>query len=123
MKEIVLSPDEIIEYVRNEVSVDDIFELSYNRVFAPGIVIGIQEEDEPDPIILSDGQIERLLTTAPFVEFKQTCSQLPPGQIKQIAQYAINNGVGSLDRCGYIKEITGIDIMKSIEVKRQIEEE
>ncbi len=46
MKEIVLSPDEIIEYVRNEVKVDDIFELSYNRVFAPGIVLGIQEEDE-----------------------------------------------------------------------------
>lgn len=34
------------------------------------VSLGIQEEDEPDPIILSDGQIERLLTTAPFVEFK-----------------------------------------------------
>ncbi|MDO5849857.1 MAG: DUF2097 domain-containing protein [Methanobacteriaceae archaeon] len=45
MKEIVLSPDEIIEYVRNEVKVNDILEISYNRVFAPGVVLGVQEED------------------------------------------------------------------------------
>lgn len=46
MKEIILSPDEIIEYVRNNVKVNHVFELSYNRVFAPGIVLGVEEEDE-----------------------------------------------------------------------------
>jgi len=46
VKEIILSPDEIIEYVRTEVNEDDIFELSYNRVFAPGVVLGITPEDE-----------------------------------------------------------------------------
>ena len=46
VKEIEMDPDDIIEYVRNEVKVNDIFELSYNRVFAPGTVLGITPEDE-----------------------------------------------------------------------------
>ncbi len=46
MKEIRMQPDEIIEYIRNNVKKDDIFELSYNRVFAPGIVLGLTPEDE-----------------------------------------------------------------------------
>lgn len=46
MKEIRLTPDEIIEYVRENVEKDDIFELAYNRIFAPGVVLGLTEEDE-----------------------------------------------------------------------------
>ena len=46
VKEIEMDPEDIIEYVRNEVKVNDIFELSYNRVFAPGTVLGITPEDE-----------------------------------------------------------------------------
>ena len=45
-EEIVLSTDEAIEYVRNNVNVGDTLEISYNRVFAPGEVLGITEEDE-----------------------------------------------------------------------------
>ena len=39
-----MEPDEIIEYVRENVKKDDIFELAYNRIFAPGV--GLTEEDE-----------------------------------------------------------------------------
>lgn len=46
VKEIVLEPDEIIEYVRNNVKKGDVFEIAYNRVFAPGIVLGLTPEDE-----------------------------------------------------------------------------
>jgi hypothetical protein len=46
VKEIRMEPDEIIEYVRENVKKDDIFELAYNRVFAPGVVLGLTEEDE-----------------------------------------------------------------------------
>ena len=38
--------DEAIEYVRNNVHVGDVLEISYNRIFAPGEVLGITEEDE-----------------------------------------------------------------------------
>ena len=45
-EEILLTVDEAIEYVRNNVEVGDILEISYNRIFAPGEVLGIIEEDE-----------------------------------------------------------------------------
>ena len=46
VKDIRMEPDEIIEYVRENVKKDDIFELAYNRIFAPGVVLGLTEEDE-----------------------------------------------------------------------------
>lgn len=46
VKELRMEPDEIIEYVRENVKKDDIFELAYNRIFAPGVVLGLTEEDE-----------------------------------------------------------------------------
>ena len=45
-EELLLSMDEAIEYVRNNVEVGDTLEISYNRIFAPGEVLGIIEEDE-----------------------------------------------------------------------------
>ena len=46
MEEILLTVDEAIEYVRNNVNVGDTLEISYNRIFAPGEVLGILQEDE-----------------------------------------------------------------------------
>jgi hypothetical protein len=45
-EEILMSVDDAIEYVRNNVKVGDTLEISYNRIFAPGEVLGITEEDE-----------------------------------------------------------------------------
>lgn len=46
VEEIQMTVEEAIEYVRNNVYVHDILEISYNRIFAPGEVLGITEEDE-----------------------------------------------------------------------------
>lgn len=46
VEEVEMSLEEAIEYVRNEVQVKDILEISYSRIFAPGEVLGITEEDE-----------------------------------------------------------------------------
>ena len=46
VKEVQMTLEEAIEYVRNNVEVRDILEISYNRIFAPGEVLGITEEDE-----------------------------------------------------------------------------
>ena len=46
VEEILLTVDEAIEYVRNNVNVGDTLEISYNRIFAPGEVLGILQEDE-----------------------------------------------------------------------------
>lgn len=46
VEEVQMNIDEAIEYVRNNVHVGDVLEISYNRIFAPGDVLGITEEDE-----------------------------------------------------------------------------
>lgn len=45
-KEVEMTFDEVVEYVRNNVYIGDVFEISYNRIFAPGEVLGITEEDD-----------------------------------------------------------------------------
>jgi hypothetical protein len=46
IKTIKMDCDEAIDYVRNNVKEYDDLELSYNRVFTPGEVIGIDIEEE-----------------------------------------------------------------------------
>lgn len=46
VKELRMSIDDAIDYVRNNVQIRDILEISYNRIFAPGEVLNIIEEDE-----------------------------------------------------------------------------
>ena len=41
-----MSAEEAIEYVRENVQLRDILEISYNRIFAPGEVLNIISEDE-----------------------------------------------------------------------------
>jgi hypothetical protein len=45
-KEIILSPKDVIEYIRDNVETLDLLELSYNRIFAPGEVLYIDHEDD-----------------------------------------------------------------------------
>ena len=46
IKTIKMDCDEAIDYVRNNVKEYDDLELSYNRVFTPGEVIGIDTEEK-----------------------------------------------------------------------------
>lgn len=45
-EEIILKPDKALEYVKVNVKKEDILELSYNRVFAPGEVLDVMTEEE-----------------------------------------------------------------------------
>ncbi|BDZ67465.1 DUF2097 domain-containing protein [Methanobacterium ferruginis] len=44
-EEIVLKADETIEYMKENVKTHDILEISYNRIYAPGEVLGLQMEE------------------------------------------------------------------------------
>ena len=46
VEEIQMSYADAVEYIRDNVQVGDVLEVSYNRIFAPGDVLGITEEDE-----------------------------------------------------------------------------
>lgn len=44
-EEIILKTDEVIEYLKDNLEEHDTLELSYNRIYAPGTVLGISMED------------------------------------------------------------------------------
>ena len=45
-EEIFLKAEDIIDYVRDNVKTHDILEISYNRIYAPGEVLGVEIEEE-----------------------------------------------------------------------------
>ena len=46
IEEVEMSFDEALEYVKTKVNVGDVLELSYNRIFAPGEVLGFTAADD-----------------------------------------------------------------------------
>ena len=44
-EEIILKSDKVIEYLKDNVVEHDTIELSYNRIYAPGTVLGISLEE------------------------------------------------------------------------------
>ncbi|MBI4812900.1 MAG: DUF2097 domain-containing protein [Methanobacterium sp.] len=45
-EETFLKAEEIIDYIRDNVKTNDTLEISYNRIYAPGEVLGVEMEEE-----------------------------------------------------------------------------
>lgn len=91
--------------------------------------LGLEPEDATEPvniITLNDTQRKRYLTVMPLHEFKASIKELPLEQIRELAQYAIDNELVDFDKSEIIKKITGTDIIGTIQMnkadKEQIEE-
>ena len=109
------------------------FEPGVDYMFKSGILyiddmdtkkqLGIEPEDAKEPvnvIVLDEKQIVRQLNLVPIHEFKKTVSTLSKEQKLEVAQYAIDNEIlPALDKCDFIKEVIGIDIMSAINLNRQ----
>ena len=83
--------------------------------------LGLEPEDANEPvnvIILSDEQRKRFLTVMPMHEFRQEISKLSHEQINSLVDYAIANEIADLDKTEFLKEKTGIDIYKAIQLNR-----
>ena len=78
-EELLMSVDEAIEYVRNNVKVGDTLEISYNRIFAPGDVLGITEEDEEtgEGLRVNLQLNGEILNQAVEIDFKEIYDDLP----------------------------------------------
>ena len=76
-----MSADEAIEYVRENVQIRDILEISYNRIFAPGEVLNIISEDEEtgEGLRVSlqlNGEILNQVVDVDFKEIKEDLLEL-----------------------------------------------
>ena len=72
--------------------------------------------------MVDEKYLERVLKRMPLAEMKQTIKKMSADQVHELILYASNQNDIQLDRLGAIKEITGTDLFKVIELKRQREE-
>lgn len=84
---------------------------------------GTKEDSPVNIIILNDSQKKRYLTVLPISEFKQELEKLPYEQINSLVDYAIEKELMDMDKCDILKEKTGIDIIRAIQLNRQAKEE
>ena len=83
--------------------------------------LGLEPEDAAEPvniITLNDNQRKRYLTVMPTGEFKVKIKELPIEQIRELAQYAIDNEIVAFDKAEIIKKMIGTDIIGSIQLNK-----
>ena len=88
--------------------------------------LGLEPEDAEQPvniIILDDTQRKRYLKVLPLHEFKEKIKTLPIEQIRELAQFAIDNEIVDFDKAEIIKKITGTDIIGTIQMNKADQEE
>ena len=83
--------------------------------------LGLEPEDAEEPvniITLDDQQRKRYLTVMPTGEFKTKVKELPIEQIRELAQYAIDNEIAHFDKAEIIKNLIGTDIISTIQLNK-----
>lgn len=87
--------------------------------------LGIEPEDAEEPvniIVLTDKQRRQYMVNLSFKAFKEKVDQLSYEQIEELADYAIENKLMDFDKCEYIREKCGRDIVTAIRLSKQNKE-
>ena len=89
------------------------------------VELGLEEEDSEKPFItiLKPAQMTRLIKAVSIEEFKTTLSEITKEQAFSLVDMAIKEKSISMDKLVALKEKTGIDVVKAIELERQNEED
>jgi hypothetical protein len=90
------------------------------------IDLGLEPEGVTVPqniIVLDDKQKERYMTVLPMRDFKENLASLPKEQIDALVDYAIEHEKFTMDKTEYLKELTGINIVTAIQLKRSVAED
>ena len=89
------------------------------------VELGLEEEDAEKPFItiLKPAQMTRLIKAASIEEFKTILGEITKEQALSLVDMAIKEKSISMDKLVALKEKTGIDVVKAIELERQNEED
>ena len=89
------------------------------------VELGLEEADAEKPFItiLKPAQMTRLIKAATIEEFKATLGEITKEQALALVDMAIKEESISMDKLMALKEKTGIDVVKAIELERQNEED
>ena len=89
------------------------------------IELGLEEPDAKVPtniVPVDEKYLERVMKRMPLAEMKQTLKKMSADQLEELIIYASSQNDIQLDRINAIKEVTGTDLFKVIDLKRQMEE-
>ena len=89
------------------------------------IELGLEPEGAKAPIEIipvDEKYLNRVLKLMPLSEMKVAINKMSDNQKKELLDYAVKQNDIQLDRLGVLKDLTGIDILKVIELDRQREE-
>jgi hypothetical protein len=89
------------------------------------IELGLEEPETKVPtqiIPLDEKYANRVLKLMPISEMRQAIQKMSKEQVQELLNYAANQNDLQMDRLSVIKEVTGTDLFKVIELKRQREE-
>lgn len=79
------------------------------------IALGMEMEDEEvEPVALTDKQKENLWKNATLFDFKSRIKDLPYEQIKMLADWAVKNDYTNHEKSKVIKECIGVDTVSKI---------
>lgn len=84
--------------------------------------LGLEPEDVKEPvniIVLTEIQMKNLLTTTPFIVFKKELQMLTRTQIDNLIEYAIKNQLIDIQKCSFLKKLTGRDIISAIKANEE----
>lgn len=123
--------------IDKEIFTELMYSSSFRRMIENGIIyiedmeakkeVGLEPEEATEPvniIVLTEKQQERLLRTAPFSEFRDTCEKLPTEQLKELVSFAIANEINmDMNKLDYLQAKTGKDILKAIQLNRSLRAE
>lgn len=88
------------------------------------IDLGLEPEGATEPeniLVLKESKMKELLTTIPFVVFKKELQKYNLTQIRELVNYAIAHEIIDMDKATYLKDITGLDIVRAVSNNREVE--
>lgn len=111
-------PFDILEEALWDKGVENLFTSGYLVIdsMQDKIDLGLEPADatEPTNIIILDEIKMKEIWDKPLVVFKKELEKLTKVQVDNLIDYAVVNSIVKPDKCTYIKELTGKDILKGI---------
>lgn len=86
------------------------------------IELGLEPEGTTKPteiIPVDEKYLHRVLKLMPISEMRAAVAKMSDNQKKELLDFTVEQNDIQLDRLNVIKELTGIDVLKVIELKRQ----
>ena len=122
--------------IEKDILREAIYDAGVEKLFTSGVLyiedmdfkieLGLEAEGTTKPtqiIPVDEKYLNRILKLMPVQEMKQAIGAMTEEQKRELVRFAVEQKDAQMDRLSIVKELTGSDVFKMIEIKRQMEEE